>query len=84
MGLAEQVKEGREFYLFIPTVVQPHIIQGGQFPINTVWLLLLLLPLDLFSHLPSLLNSFHHCILIPKQGRRVETGQDICIHRMYY
>lgn len=84
MGLILPVKEESKFYLFIPAVVQPHIIHGGQFPINTMWLLLLLLPLDLLSHLPSLLNGFHHCVLISKQGRGVETGQDICIHKMLY
>jgi len=40
-------------------------------------LVLLLFPLDLFAHLPSLLNGFHHCVLIAKQGGGVETGQDI-------
>lgn len=64
---------GIQDYLLSPAVAQPHVVHGGQFPINSVWLLLLL-PLDLFSHLPSLLNGFHHCVLVPKQGRRVETG----------
>lgn len=79
-GPSEPVREGSKCYLFTPAVVQPHVIHGGQLPINTMWLLLLL-PLDLFSHLPSLLDGFHHGVLIPKQGGRVETGQDICAHR---
>lgn len=66
-GLAEPVKEGRSFTFSFLQLFSPILFRVGQFPINTMWLLLLLLPLDLFSHLPSLLNSFHHCILIPKQ-----------------
>ncbi len=63
-------------------VVETHAAEGGQFGLQTVVsrLLLLmveLLPLDLLPHAPGLLDGLHHRVLVPKQRRGVEAGQDV-------
>lgn len=64
-------------------IVEAHAAEGGQFGLQTLvpWLLLLLLvellPLDLLPHAPGLLDCLHHRILVPKECRGVEAGQDV-------
>lgn len=40
-------------------------------------LLVELLPLDLLSHAPGLLDGLHHGVLVPEQRCRVQAGEDV-------
>lgn len=63
-------------------IVKAHVAESRQFGLQTLvsqllLLLVELLPLDLFPHAPSLLDGLQHCVLVPKQCRGVEAGQDV-------
>ena len=62
---------------YLAAIMEVHAAEAGELCIQTM-LLLQLLPLHPLPHLPRLLDGFHHCILVPKQRCRVQTGQDVC------
>jgi len=56
-------------------VAEAHGGEGGELGFQP---LLVVLPLDLLSHLPGLLDGLHHSILVPEQRGGVQTGEDVC------
>lgn len=69
--------------IHLVAIVEAHAAEGRQLGLQALvprllLLLVELLPLDLLPHAPGLLDGLHHCILVGKQRRGVEAGQNVC------
>lgn len=76
-GWTDRRTDGDSDLVSPAAVVEAHACEGRELGLHALLVVLQLLSLDLFSHLPGLLDGLHHRILVPEQRCGVQAGQDV-------